>query len=36
MMFKLISEGIPIGFFQERKDAENGLKYVESGFIVEE
>lgn len=34
MVYAIVEEGIPIGFFQERKDAENALKHCKSGMIT--
>jgi hypothetical protein len=36
-MIKIVEHGIPIGFFQERGDAEKALtKYVKSGIIIDD
>jgi len=35
-MIKIICEGIPIGFFSSKEDAQEALKYIKSGFIKEE
>ncbi len=34
-MFRIISEGIPIGHFPEKETAMMALKYVKSGFVQE-
>lgn len=33
--FVIIAERIPIGFFQNKEEAMNGLKFVKSGFVTE-
>ena len=34
-MFNIIQDNIRIGFFQNREDAQEGLKFVKKGFIKE-
>lgn len=36
LIYKIISKGIPIGFFPDKRDAQNALDlYVKEGFIME-
>jgi len=35
MVFAIIVDSIPVGFFQERKEAEQALKYFKAGSIKE-
>ena len=35
-MIRIISEGIPIGSFQNKKDAQDALQYIDLGFIKED